>query len=82
MDGQSWPILPQALGKESNFSSQSLKLLVQKKIIKHLAVPNLGDHSRRVCKDLPCKELAQLHHCPSDLTAQGPRDACHSRVLS
>lgn len=41
MDGQSWPILPRALGKESNFSSQSLKLLVQEKIIKHLAVPNL-----------------------------------------
>ena len=51
MDGQSWPILPQAQGRDSNFSSQRLKLLVQKKIIKHAAVPNQGDCRQRICRD-------------------------------
>ena len=51
MDGQSWPILPQAQGRDSNFSSQRLKLLVQKKIIKHAAVPNRGDCRQRIRRD-------------------------------
>lgn len=50
-DGQSWPILPRAQEKDSNFSSQCLKLLVQKKIIKHAAVPNRGDCRQRICRD-------------------------------
>lgn len=82
MDGESWPILPRAQGRESNFSSQSLKLLEQKKIIKRSAVPNRGDCGRSVCKDPGCVELQRLRHHPSHLTGQGPRDAGHSWVLS
>lgn len=79
MDGQSWPILPGAQGRESNFSSQSLKLLVQKKIIKHLAVPSRGDHRRRGCRAPGCEELQCLSHRPSHLSVQGPSNARRSQ---